>query len=75
MDASIPHPEPWQARIDGHKRKQKLQFKGLAKSEREQRDFEVRASNLGVLCFRKLKLSTKREIIEGIGVKLAVRGV
>src|SRR2546429_318949 len=30
VDVSRPHQKPWQARIDEHKRKQKLQFKGLA---------------------------------------------
>ena len=37
VDASRPHQKPWQARIDEHKRKQKLQFKGLAFLRENQR--------------------------------------
>ena len=43
-----PREDPWQARINEDKRRRKLQEKGLAKSERNQRELEVKLSKLRV---------------------------
>ena len=42
-----PREKAWRSRIIEYKEEQRLQEPGLAKSEREQRDFEVKPSILG----------------------------